>query len=184
MLPANLEFYVRGTTIIITSIPATRMNWLSSLVNEYEGKPLQKTGMLTKDQLQVFFQKSKEQFTSPGFKQLLRSSAQRGRDLEQIVNEMQTQIFQAMGVQGDFGINCLGRVQQAHNDDAFFLRAFFEHVQLEEQTLDEAEMPEEAFKQKYTQMAEFKAQMEKKLDAMHGLTPEEQQKYMAKVCLR
>lgn len=40
---------------------------------------------------------------------------------------------------------------QRFGDNAEFLRAFYDFVSLEERTLDEAEMPEAAFQEKWVQ---------------------------------
>ncbi|EFJ50398.1 hypothetical protein VOLCADRAFT_120656 [Volvox carteri f. nagariensis] len=159
------------------------MQWLNSLVSEYEGRPLQKTGMLTKEQLQSFFQESAKQFNNAEFKQLL-SVAHRTRgpgSSEDMVNGMQKEIFQSMGIQGDFGINCLSKVNQVYATDAFFMRHFYEHVQKEEMVLDEAEMPEAAFKSKYDQLNRFRTEMEARMAKLKDMTPEEQNAYMSQV---
>lgn len=142
------------------------MQWLNSLVSEYEGKPLQKSGMLTKDQLNLFFQKSGQQFDSPSFKQMLRAAFRSGRSTEELVNGMQSEIFMAMGVQADFGLKCLSQVTLQYGRDTPFMRAFYEHVQKEEMILDEAEMPEAAFHAKYDTLNRFKAEMEERMAAM------------------
>ncbi|KXZ55032.1 hypothetical protein GPECTOR_3g193 [Gonium pectorale] len=142
------------------------MQWLSSLVSEYDARPLQKAGMLTKE-----------------FKQILSVALKtRGPGAsEDAINAMQKEIFEAMGVQGDFGIKCLSRVSQVYGTDAFFLRQFYEHVQKEEMVLDEAEMPEVAFKSKYEQLNKFRADMEERMRKLQDMTPEEQERYMSNV---
>jgi hypothetical protein len=74
------------------------MNWL---VGEFDARPLQKAGMLTKEQLLAFFMRSREQFDKQEFKQLLSVGAStRGPAAsEEIINGMQKQIFEALGVQ-------------------------------------------------------------------------------------
>ncbi|GLC43552.1 hypothetical protein PLESTB_001569600 [Pleodorina starrii] len=159
------------------------MQWLNSLVSEYDGRPLQKTGMLTKEQLVQFFQESAKQFNSPEFKQLVSVSlkARGPGGPEEVINGMQREIFQSMGVQADFGLNCLSRVNSVYADDAFFLRQFYEHVQKEEMVLDEAEMPEAMFKSKYAQLNRFRTEMEERMSKLKGMTPEEQAAYMSEV---
>lgn len=158
---------------VLTDAHPTRTALLPPPGPATPGKALQRTGMLTKDQLTMFFQRSKEQFMNPEFKLLLRAAHKHGRSTEESINGMQQQVFQAMGVQGDFGISCLARVTQVHNDDAFFIRSFFEFVQLEEQTLDEADMEEEAYRAKYRHLNQVKARMEAQMQKMEvgGVMP-------------
>ncbi|GIL55615.1 hypothetical protein Vafri_11153 [Volvox africanus] len=159
------------------------MQWLNSLVSEYEGRPLQKTGMLTKEQLTQFFQDSARQFNNPEFKQLL-SVANKARGpgaVEEAINGMQGEIFHSIGVQGDFGLKCLSKVNQVYADDAIFLRQFYEHVQKEEMVMDEAEMPEAQFKSKYETLNRFREDMEARMSKMKNMAPEEQAAYMSQV---
>ncbi|GFR48263.1 hypothetical protein Agub_g10128 [Astrephomene gubernaculifera] len=159
------------------------MQWLNSLVSEYEGRPLQKSGMLTKEQLIKFFQDSAQQFNNPEFKQLL-SVAMKTRGpgtAEEIINGMQRQILENMGVQGDFGLNCLARVNGVYGNDAAFLRLFYEHVQKEEMVLDEAEMPESAFRSKYEQLNRYREEMEARLEKLNGMSQEQRNVYLSNV---
>ncbi|PNW88882.1 hypothetical protein CHLRE_01g049050v5 [Chlamydomonas reinhardtii] len=157
------------------------MNWLNALVNEYDAKPLQKAGMLTKDQLAQFFAESAKQFSNPEFKQLLSvAHSQRGPGTsEEMVNGMQKQIFESMGIQGDFGLKCLSRVHPEYGSDAFFMRQFYEHVQKEEMVLDEAEMPESMFRSKYETLNRFRAEMVSRMEKMKGMSPQDQNAYLA-----
>lgn len=124
------------------------MNWLGGLLNEFEGKPLQKTGTLSREQVVMFFEKSGTQFASPEFKSLLRVGYERGQNVSDLVNQMQFQIFQSMGVQGDFGIGSLRHIRQWFSQDADLLRMFYTFVNSEEMLLDEVELPAEAYKSK------------------------------------
>ncbi|KAG2494000.1 hypothetical protein HYH03_007927 [Edaphochlamys debaryana] len=139
--------------------------------------------MLSKDQLVQFFEGSKKQFDNPDFKQMLGVSFKtRGPGSpEDMINGMQKQIFESMGVQGDFGLKCLSRVQQVYGNDAFFLRQFFEHVQKEEMILDEAEMPETMYKTKYDKLNKFQEEMKAKMEGLNGLTAEQQQAALAEM---
>ncbi|KAG2430760.1 hypothetical protein HYH02_013599 [Chlamydomonas schloesseri] len=159
------------------------MNWLNSLVNEYDAKPLQKAGMLTKDQMVQFFAESAKQFGNPEFKQLLSvAHSQRGPGTaEEMVNGMQKQIFESMGIQGDFGLKCLARVHAEYGSDAFFMRQFYEHVQKEEMVLDEAEMPESMFRSKYETLNRFRAEMVSRMDKMKGMSPQDQNAYLVNI---
>ncbi|PNH09172.1 CTP synthase 1 [Tetrabaena socialis] len=108
------------------------------------------------------------------FKQML-SIAHNSRGAgaaEDMINGMQHQIFESTGVQGDFGLNCLSRVNQEYGDDAFFLRQFYEHVQKEEMVLDEAEMPEGAFRSKYDQLNAYRSEMEARMGKLKGMSAE------------
>lgn len=125
-----------------------KMNWLGGLLNEFEGKPLQKTGMLSREQVLAFFDKSSSSFANPEFKSLLRVGYERGQNVQDLVNEMQFQIFQAMGVQGDFGIGCLSKIRMVYSQDAELLKMFYTFVNSEEMLLDEVELPSDAYKAK------------------------------------
>ncbi|GIL85371.1 hypothetical protein Vretimale_10680 [Volvox reticuliferus] len=94
---------------------------------------------------------------------------------------MQREIFHSIGVQGDFGLKCLAKVNQVYTDDAVFLRQFYEHVQKEEMVMDEAEMPEALFKSKYETLNRFREDMEARMSKMKDMSPEEQAAYMSQV---
>lgn len=49
-------------------------------------------------------------------------------------------------MKGSYGISYLAKVRKVYGDDAEMLRAFYEFVHLEEKALDEAELPEGAFR--------------------------------------
>uniref|UniRef100_A0A7S0S649 Uncharacterized protein n=1 Tax=Chlamydomonas leiostraca TaxID=1034604 RepID=A0A7S0S649_9CHLO len=164
-------------------------SWLSSFFTaEYEGKALQKSGPVTKEQLLSFFANGKELFENPDFKMALAAGYQRGQNPQDLVNQAQARIWEdkvVPAVQGDYGLNSLSRVLGQYRNDQDFLKNFYEFVHLEERALDEAEMPANEFEIKYAKIAQIKTAMEAQMAeheaAMQGMSAEERTRYMAEV---
>ena len=55
-------------------------------------------------------------------------SAAQGQDVEDAITALQTRVFEEMGVQGAFGLQCLGRISTAHKADREVIALLYRHV--------------------------------------------------------
>ncbi|KAJ9533894.1 hypothetical protein QJQ45_026979 [Haematococcus lacustris] len=178
-----------GLAIILKPVvtnTVVRMQWLSSFFGEYQGKALQKSGELSKDQLLQFFASARGLFSSPEFQMALALGARQGQNVQEMINEAQGKVFEdnvTPAVQGDFGIASLSTALSRFGDDAEFLTIFYEFVHLEERAVDEAEMPTSEFEQKYARLAAMQQQLEERMKeaeaTTEGMTEEDKQKHHA-----
>lgn len=99
---------------------------------------LQAEGVLSRDQLRAFFAASWRAFDRPDFQQHLRDAASRGEGLSRLVNELQRQIFEALGIHGKFGLAFLSRLREVYGNDSEFMQEVLAFVDREQRALDEA----------------------------------------------
>ncbi|GAX81769.1 hypothetical protein CEUSTIGMA_g9197.t1 [Chlamydomonas eustigma] len=104
---------------------------------------------------------------------------ERGKNVQDIVNQAQLQLFESMGIKGQVGMQFLGKIRTVYANDAEMLRSFYQFVQLEERALDEAELPEPVFKQKYERVEAIAAQVRARELEMHGLSEQERNRHVA-----
>ncbi len=50
--------------------------------------------------------------------------------MDDLITEMQKEVFERQGVNGSWGIVCLGRINTEHKDDANFIAAFHQFIML------------------------------------------------------
>lgn len=48
--------------------------------------------------------------------------------MEELISELQREIFSQQGIVGDWGLHCLGRINTEHRGDADFMAAFYAFV--------------------------------------------------------
>lgn len=48
--------------------------------------------------------------------------------MEDLISELQKEVFRKQGVHGDWGLHCLGRINTEHRGDADFMAAFYQFV--------------------------------------------------------
>lgn len=97
------------------------MQWigeqLSALTNEYPAQPLQRTGMLTRSQLQSFFREQSALLDRAEVKAKLRETHNKGEDVDEQITRLQELLFEKQGITGSYGVSCLGRVHDTYNKD-------------------------------------------------------------------
>mmetsp|Transcript_23258 Transcript_23258/g.64570 ORF Transcript_23258/g.64570 Transcript_23258/m.64570 type:complete len:201 (+) Transcript_23258:270-872(+) len=180
------------------------MDWLQRTLGEWgsaefpEGNSsLQRSGMLSKEQLERFYKDGYQLFDHKDFMDSLKLAHSQGKDLSAIINDAQKEIFEKLGVQGDFGIACLSRVTSEYSRDPSAIQKFMEFAQREEMVLDEVELPPDQFEKKKTvfqKQQEMTAQLrhmsseerekllndqQKMLQHLHEMTEEERQLFLA-----
>lgn len=48
--------------------------------------------------------------------------------VEEAISELQKELFRRQGIDGDWGLHCLGRINTEHRGDADFMAAFYDFV--------------------------------------------------------
>lgn len=135
----------------------------------------QRSGMVSQEKLEQFYDRGYNLFDSTDFVQFLRETHRAGRDIEDIVSRRQAAIFEELGVEGAFGVSCLARVKAEYGHDPSTMRKFYLFAQREELLMDEVELPEEQVQQK---RALFKQQEALAARLQHMSVSERQQLLM------
>ncbi|KAK9806855.1 hypothetical protein WJX72_005119 [[Myrmecia] bisecta] len=130
--------------------------------------------MLTKGQLLAFFATGQQLLDKPDVKQQLKEAKFRGEDVQQLITSLQEQLFESQGIQGKFGIQCLGKVNLQYKDDPALLSKFYEFVGREEAAIDEAELPPEVWERKKKMLEQQRVFNEQ----LRQMSPEQQQAFM------
>lgn len=99
---------------------------------------LQREGILTQEQLRMFFAATARAFDREDVKQQLRQAGGRGKGVSRLVNELQRQIFEALGVHGKYGLDFLGKLREVYGKDGSFMSEVYAFVDREQRALDEA----------------------------------------------
>lgn len=50
------------------------------------------------------------------------------QDVEEAISALQKELFRRQGIDGDWGLHCLGRINTEHRGDADFMAAFYDFV--------------------------------------------------------
>lgn len=157
-------------------------NTLNGLVTQYpEGKNLQRSGVVSRENLLQFFEKGLEMFDSAEVKSQLKLAFAQRKDVPDIITNMQKAIFEDIGIQGDFAINFLADVQQIYGNDQEVMARFFYFVSREEMACDEAEMTESEFAEKYAAALAAQEEIKKKSAELDNLTPEQRKEFLEKM---
>lgn len=115
-------------------------NAVGSLLEEYpDGRTLQRSGKLSKEQVLEFFDRSLKLFEDADFKQQLKESHQLGLNVEEHVTDEQKKIFESMGIEGEYGVQFLGQIRTVYGSDKDVMVRFWPFVQQEELAYCEAE---------------------------------------------
>jgi hypothetical protein len=137
--------------------------------------------MLTREQLLTLFKLNTQRLAHPDTRRRLRQGVQSGRDPSEITTEVQREVLGSLGIDPDFGIDCLSRVSTLFQNDREVMTDFFTFVTKEELACEVAEMSEEEMKRKMAHISFMKQQHKHILDDLRHLPPEEQHAYLHKV---
>ncbi|KAG1680989.1 hypothetical protein FOA52_009948 [Chlamydomonas sp. UWO 241] len=170
----------------------TIMNdWVNSLLGIADaaggrdgGGGLQSSGVIEKATLLAFFERGKIEFESHDFKQRTRLAHQTGSDVQSVVDKSQAALLESLGVKGDYGLSFMAKVRKVYANDAKLLRGFYEFVHLEEKALDEAELPEDVYNEKYARVAKMTGFIKEREAELAHMSPEERTKVMAQLYQR
>lgn len=141
-------------------------------------KHLQIEGQLSKEQLLKFFEEASKQLRSEGYRRKLKDAFLLKQDIEDMINAMQMEIFERQGVQGQHGIRFLGEVGSLYKSDNDVMAELLKFVTLEEDAMDEAELPQAEYEQKRRLHDLAKAHTAQLMAKMDELPPEERQKFL------
>ncbi|KAL3141323.1 hypothetical protein ABBQ32_004909 [Trebouxia sp. C0010 RCD-2024] len=148
------------------------------LVGQYAEQPLQQTGMLSKAQLTKFFVASGHLLDTADVKQELKAAADQHQEAEDVITDLQKELFKAQGINGGWGIECLGQVGDTYQDDTDFMKLFVTAVEREEEAVNEAELSPEDFLDKKQRMKAMREQNDALVAQMEGMSHEEQKQFL------
>ncbi|MCO5607030.1 hypothetical protein L7F22_061221 [Adiantum nelumboides] len=171
-------------------------------------RPLQTSGMLSRQQLLQLFDDFSRIVSRPDVKKRIEDAVkQKQADdddksscglmvmtnplqhwLEQfekeavaVTTEIQEELLEQMGVEPKFGIACLGKVNAIYKDDRELMLRFYAFVTKEELACDEAELGSQAFQIKMQQFEKIQDQQLQVLRKLRTLPIKEQQGFLEKL---
>ncbi|XP_024528980.1 uncharacterized protein LOC9631413 [Selaginella moellendorffii] len=143
----------------------------------YGAGALQRSGMLSKEQLFRLFLEFAHLVDKPEVKKRISDAVQARQEAVGVTTEIQEEIFLRMGVEPKFGIASLGKVNTVYKDDRELMLKFYEFVAREEMACDEAELGRDAFQQKMQQFTKSQEQQLKLLQQLRNLSLDRQQAF-------
>ncbi|PIN19406.1 hypothetical protein CDL12_07910 [Handroanthus impetiginosus] len=105
----------------------------------------QNSGMLSKDQLVYLFDRFAFLTSQPEVKKRIADAVNDKQEAVAVTTAIQEEIFIEMGVDPQFGLACLGKVNMAYENDQDLMIQFYGFVSKEEIACEEAELGPEKF---------------------------------------
>mmetsp|Transcript_14458 Transcript_14458/g.27781 ORF Transcript_14458/g.27781 Transcript_14458/m.27781 type:complete len:220 (-) Transcript_14458:230-889(-) len=135
---------------------------------------------LSKGQLYRFFDDAEEMMTSDETKAKLRELIACGQDAGEAITEMQKEVLVNLGIDGDFGMEFMGRVSEHYQTDTQFMTRFFAFVQAESNLLDEVESDPETLAEMESLQKEIQTLQTKAMEKLkaEGAAPSSTQEMM------
>ncbi|KAF2283073.1 hypothetical protein GH714_043817 [Hevea brasiliensis] len=109
---------------------------------------LQSTGMLSKEQLLLLFDRFSQLTSQPDVKKRIKDGVNDKQEAVAVTTAIQEAIFLEMGIDPSFGISCLGKVNMVYENDQDLMIRFYKFVASEEMACDEAELGPKEFTEK------------------------------------
>ncbi|KAF2316395.1 hypothetical protein GH714_041736 [Hevea brasiliensis] len=117
---------------------------------------LQSTGMLSKEQLLLLFDRFSQLTSQPDVKKRIKDGVNDKQEAVAVTTAIQEAIFLEMGIDPSFGISCLGKVNMVYENDQDLMIRFYKFVasvdvlsiDSEEMACDEAELGPKVFTEK------------------------------------
>lgn len=144
-------------------------------------RPLQTTGMLSREQLLQLFDDFSLIVSKPDVKKRIADAVKQKQEAVAVTTEIQEELLEQMGVEPKFGIACLGKVNAIYKDDRELMLRFYAFVTKEELACDEAELGSNAFQQKMQQFEKIQDQQLQVLQRLRSLPIKEQQLFLEKL---
>ena len=89
---------------------------------------LQASGMLTKEQCLEFFSRCDRLLGNGEVQSHLRLCQLQGSSVEDAITALQSRVLEEMGVQGAWGLHCLGRIAAVYKADQHLMAMLYYHV--------------------------------------------------------
>eukprot|EP01024_Parvocaulis_polyphysoides_P068372 TRINITY_DN8318_c0_g1_i1.p2 TRINITY_DN8318_c0_g1~~TRINITY_DN8318_c0_g1_i1.p2 ORF type:complete len:130 (-),score=11.05 TRINITY_DN8318_c0_g1_i1:38-427(-) len=120
---------------------------------------------LSRDQILQFIADVFQLLDQKETKLQLKEAFENGKDVENLITQLQMQLFQQQQIDGKHGIEFLSRVSEVYKTDPEVLTAFYGLVEREELALDEVELDPHEYAQKYRLYIQQYEQRQKMLKA-------------------
>ncbi|KAH7353002.1 hypothetical protein KP509_19G074500 [Ceratopteris richardii] len=144
-------------------------------------RPLQTSGMLSRQQLLQLFDDFSDIVSRPHVKKRIEDAVKQRQEAVAVTTEIQEELLEEMGVEAKFGISCLGKVNAVYKDDRELMLRFYTFVTKEELACDEAELGSHAFQLKMQQFERIQDQQMQVLRKLRVLPIKEQKAFLEKL---
>ncbi|MCO5559953.1 hypothetical protein L7F22_013557 [Adiantum nelumboides] len=144
-------------------------------------RPLQTSGMLSRQQLLQLFDDFSRIVSRPDVKKRIEDAVKQKQEAVAVTTEIQEELLEQMGVEPKFGIACLGKVNAIYKDDRVLMLRFYAFVTKEELACDEAELGSQAFQVKMQQFEKIQDQQLQVLRKLRTMPIKEQQGFLEKL---
>ncbi|KNA14155.1 hypothetical protein SOVF_110120 [Spinacia oleracea] len=141
----------------------------------------QNTGMLSRDQLLHLFHSFAYLTSLPHVKKRIADAVQDNQEPVAVTTAIQEEIFLEMGVDPNFGIACLGKVNMAYENDRDLMIRFYGFVAKEEMACDEAELGTDEFAKKMHDQHDLHTQQLEMLKYMRKFHVDDQSAILEKL---
>ncbi|KAJ9152718.1 hypothetical protein P3X46_026253 [Hevea brasiliensis] len=142
---------------------------------------LQSTGMLSKEQLLLLFDRFSQLTSQPDVKKRIKDGVNDKQEAVAVTTAIQEAIFLEMGIDPSFGISCLGKVNMVYENDQDLMIRFYKFVASEEMACDEAELGPKEFTEKMQSQQKLHEQQLKMLKYMRKFHLDDQSVILGKL---
>ncbi|GLJ08937.1 hypothetical protein SUGI_0098850 [Cryptomeria japonica] len=146
----------------------------SSYSYKHKGKSLQKSGMLTRQQLLHLFDLFAIELGKAEVKKRIADAVRDNQEPVAITTEIQEELLLKMDIDPQFGISCLGKINTVYENDRELMLQFYDFVAKEELACDEAELGPAGFSEKVRQQQKLQEQQLMMLRQMRELPIDDQ----------
>ncbi|CAA0824629.1 Unknown protein [Striga hermonthica] len=141
----------------------------------------QNSGMLTRDQLLHLFDRFASLTSQPEVKQRISDAVNDRQEAVAVTTAIQEEIFSEMGVDPQFGLACLGKVNMSYENDQDLMIRFYAFVAQEEIACDEAELGPEKVAEKMEMQQYLEEQQLEMLKHMRHFNMDDQSTIIEKI---
>eukprot|EP01025_Chloroclados_australasicus_P026360 TRINITY_DN2616_c0_g1_i1.p8 TRINITY_DN2616_c0_g1~~TRINITY_DN2616_c0_g1_i1.p8 ORF type:complete len:197 (-),score=39.19 TRINITY_DN2616_c0_g1_i1:2424-3014(-) len=133
---------------------------------------------LSKEQILNFIEEGHKLLDDPDVKRQLKAAHENGQNVEKLITQLQKEIFQKQGIDGDVGIAFLAKVSTVFADDPEVLTTFFGYVEREDLALDEVELEPNQYMQKLQVYEQSKRQRQQALSMLKNMNEDQKKAFL------
>ncbi|XP_012070317.1 uncharacterized protein LOC105632529 [Jatropha curcas] len=142
---------------------------------------LQSTGMLSREQLLILFDRFSQLTSQPDVKKRIADAVNDKQEAVAVTTAIQEAIFLEMRIDPSFGISCLGKVNKVYENDQDLMVRFYKFVANEEMACDEAELGPDEFSEKMQNQQKLQEQQLEMLKHMRKFHLDDQSAILEKL---
>ncbi|KAL0311904.1 UNVERIFIED_CONTAM: hypothetical protein Sradi_5589700 [Sesamum radiatum] len=141
----------------------------------------QNSGMLSRDQLLYLFDRFASLTSHPEVKKRIADAVNDKQEAVAVTTAIQGEIFSEMGVDPQFGLACLGKVNMTYENDRELMAQFYGFLAKEEIACDEAELGPEKFAERMEMQKYLQEQQLEMLKHMRNFHLDDQSTILEKI---